>query len=167
MQSHELLREVIQQAGAKHVAAELGVSLSLVYKWTEASQADSGSGSANPLDRLEALLKCTNDPRLVQWLCERNNGFFVRNAPADGAPPENLIPATNEIVKEFADLLQVIATAAADNRITREESLSIRDRWEELKGVTETFVRCCEQGNFRPLKLPVPGAAPAVKQRGH
>ena len=62
------------------------------------------------------------------------------------------MPATNEIVQEFADLLAVIATAAGDNRITKNEAISIRARWEELKAVTEGFVRCCEDGNFAPLK---------------
>ena len=57
-----------------------------------------------------------------------------------------------EIVQEFADLLAVIATAAADNQITHKESQQIRARWEELKSVTESFVTCCEEGNFLPLK---------------
>jgi len=55
-------------------------------------------------------------------------------------------------VQEFADLLAVIATAAADNQITTAESRQIRARWEELKTVTESFVACCEEGNFTPLK---------------
>jgi hypothetical protein len=63
-----------------------------------------------------------------------------------------LIPATNEIVQEFADLLAVIASAAADNQITGKEAQSIRARWEELKTVTESFVACCEEGNFSVLK---------------
>jgi hypothetical protein len=62
------------------------------------------------------------------------------------------MPATNQIVQEFADLLAVIATAATDNEITKPESKTIRARWEELKSVTEGFVRCCEEGNFAPLK---------------
>jgi hypothetical protein len=66
--------------------------------------------------------------------------------------PSYLIPATNEIVQEFADLLAVIATAAADNQITQKEANEIRARWEELKSVTESFVACCEEGNFLPLK---------------
>ena len=28
----------------------------------------------------------------------------------------------------------------------------IRARWNELKSVTETFVHCCEQGNFDALR---------------
>jgi hypothetical protein len=63
-----------------------------------------------------------------------------------------LLHATNQIVQEFADLLQVIAAAAADNQITAAESKQIRARWEELKSVTEGFVACCEEGNFSQLK---------------
>ena len=55
-------------------------------------------------------------------------------------------------MQEFADLLAVIASAAADNQITRKEAEQIRARWEELKTVTESFVACCEEGNFLPLR---------------
>jgi hypothetical protein len=150
MQSHELLREVFQKTSPKQIAAELGLSLSLIYKWAEPD--GEGSGAANPLDRVEQLIRCTDDPRLVQWVCERAGGFFIRNPATHHAHPDYLIPATNQIVQEFADLLAVIASAAADNHISKPESKDIRRRWEELKGVTETFVRCCEEGNFSRLK---------------
>jgi hypothetical protein len=151
MQSHELLREVFQKSSVKQVAADLGLSLSMVYKWAEPDEG-TGSGSANPLDRVEALLRCTNDHRLVQWICQRCGGFFILNPKTNKPHPSYLIPATNEIVQEFADLLAVIATAAADNHITPKESAVIRARWEELKSVTEGFVACCEAGNFSLLK---------------
>lgn len=151
MQSHEILREVFQTTSPKQIAAELGLSLSMIYKWAEADEGD-GSGSVNPLDRVEGLLRCTNDPRLVHWICQRAGGFFIRNPKTTNAHPDFLIPATNEIVQEFADLLAVIATAAADNHISTAESKTIRKRWEELKTVTETFVTCCENGNFAALK---------------
>ena len=152
MQSHELLREVFQRCSPKLVAAELGLSLSMIYKWAEPGDPTAGSGSTNPLDRIEALLRCTNDLRIVQWLCQRAGGFFIRNPKTTNPHPSYLIPATNEIVQEFADLLAVVATAAADNQISPKESHQIRARWEELKAVTETFVACCEEGNFRLLR---------------
>jgi hypothetical protein len=151
MQSHELLREVFQKTSAKQVAADLGLSLSMIYKWAEPDEGD-GSGTVNPLDRVEALIRSTNDPRLVQWICQRAGGFFILNPKTHQPHPDYLIPATNEIVQEFADLLAVIAVAAADNQITRKESEQIRARWEELKTVTETFVACCEEGNFSALR---------------
>ncbi len=157
MQSHEILREIFQQCSPKQVAADLGLSISMIYKWAEPPDPSSGSGSTNPLDRIEALLRCTNDRRLVQWICERAGGFFILNPKTTKPHPSYLIPATNQIVQEFADLLAVIATAAADNQISQKEAEQIRRRWEELKSVTETFVACCEQGNFRPLRDKPPG----------
>lgn len=150
MQSYEVLREVIQKGNAKEIAAEMGLSLSLIYKWAE--PAELGSGAANPLDRIEALVRCTNDPLVVQWICERAGGFFIKNPKSNWPHPHFLIPATNQIVQEFADLLAVIASAAFDNAISKQEAKVIRARWEELKSVTEGFVRCCEEGNFTSLR---------------
>jgi hypothetical protein len=152
MQSHEVLREVFQQCSPKQVASELGLSLSMIYKWAEPPDQAAGSGSTNPLDRIDALLHCTSDRRLVQWICQRAGGFFVLNPKTSKPHPSFLIPATNEIVQEFADLLAVVAAAAADNHITQSEAKQIRTRWEKLKAVTETFVACCEEGSFQPLK---------------
>jgi hypothetical protein len=152
MQSHEILRETFQKCSPKQIAADLGLSVSMIYKWGEPPEQFAGSGSANPLDRIEALLRSTDDHRLVQWICQRAGGFFIKNPRIDGPYPEFLIPATNEIVQEFADLLAVIATAASDNRITTPESKQIRARWEELKSVTECFVACCEKGNFEDVR---------------
>lgn len=151
MQSYELLREIFSRTPPKQVAAELGLSPSMLYKWAEPSDNATGSGTANPLDRIEALLHTTGDQRLVQWICQRAGGFFILN-PKNTPHPHFLIPATNEIVQEFADLLHVIAVATADEKITPDEAREIRERWEKLKSVTESFVACCEEGNFGPLR---------------
>jgi len=159
MQSHELLREVFQKSSAKQVAAELGLSLSMIYKWAEPPDISAGSGTVNPLDRIDALRHSTGDNRIVQWICQRAGGFFIKNPKTHHPHPEFLIPATNEIIQEFADLLAVVAKAVADNQITSGEAADIRGRWEELKTVTEGFVECCEKGNFLPLKDKAQGAA--------
>lgn len=151
MQSHEVLREVFDKTSPKQIAADLDLSLSLVYKWAESPVAD-GPPTGNPLERVAALYRATQDDRLLQWLCQQGGGFFIRNPKTHHAHPDFLIPATNQIVQEFADLLAVIATAASDNQISAKEAKIIRARWEDLKSVTETFVACCEHGNFAPLK---------------
>ena len=151
MQSHELLREVFEKCSVKQISDEIGLSQSLIYKWAEAGK-EGGSGAANPLDRIEALVRCSQDLRIAHWICERAGGFFIRNPKHHWPHPDYLVPATNMIVQEFADLLSVIAVAAADNKITKSEAANIRARWEELKSVTEGFVHACEQGNFAALK---------------
>lgn len=152
MHSHELLKEVLKKTSAKQISADMGLSLSLIYKWAEPPVDETGSGANNPLDRIEQLLRITGDARIAQWVCERAGGFFIAN-PKDHRPHAfPLIPATNTIVQEFADMLGVIATAAADNHISREEAKMIRRRWEDLKSVTEGFVRNAEEGNFAALQ---------------
>ncbi|HOW68691.1 MAG TPA: hypothetical protein P5186_01210 [Candidatus Paceibacterota bacterium] len=150
MQSHELLREVLQQSNPKMIAAEMGLSLSMIYKWAEPDDGD-GSGAPNPLDRIEILLRSTHDLRIIQWLCQRAGGFFIQNPEKTKAHGHHLIPATNQIVQEFADLLLVISNAATDNQISHKEAETIRDRWERLKSVTEEFVHNCEHGTFGTL----------------
>jgi hypothetical protein len=156
MQSHEVLREVFEKCSAKQIAADLDLSLSLVYKWAEPPSSD-GPPTGNPLERVAALYRCSKDERILQWLCQQAGGFYIKNPRTHHAHPDYLIPATNQIVQEFADLLAVIATAAADNEINSKEARTIRARWEDLKSVTETFVACCEEGNFSPLKENPPG----------
>ena len=163
MESHELLREVFSKASVKQVASDLGLSASMIYKWAEPDEG-TGSGATNPLDRIEALVKSTDDTRIVQWICERAGGFLIKNPNAHWPHPHFLIPATNRIVQEFADLLSVVAAAAGDDHISKQESKTIRARWEELKSVTEGFVRCCEEGNFSQLKRDMANTAEPEKE---
>jgi hypothetical protein len=152
VESYEVLREAFDKVSPKEVADALGVSLSLVYKWAQPPGAGERSGLANPLDRVEDLLQVTRNPALIKWLCHRANGYFVRNP---GRLPDNgkgLVPATNEIVQQFADLLGAITTAASDNKISRTETRTIRRHWDELKTITEGFVRACEEGDFDKLR---------------
>ena len=145
MHSHEVMKEVLKTTSAKQIAAEMNLSLSLVYKWAE--PLDPGAISTSPLERVGQLVRITKDARVAQWVCEQADGFFIRNPHNLPAAP-HLIPATNDIVREFADMLTTIAQASADSTITRDEARGIRRRWEELKSVTEAFVRAAETGGF-------------------
>jgi hypothetical protein len=147
MQSHEVMREILKKTSAKQIAADMALSLSLIYKWAEPPEDDSGSGASSPLDRVGQLIRITHDPRLAQWVCEQAGGFFIRN-PKQLPPDQPLIPITNDIVQDFADMLATIAISSADSVITREEAKNIRRRWENLKTVTEGFVHAAESGNF-------------------
>lgn len=153
MEAHEVMRDVLKRTSAKHIAAELGVSLSLVYKWAEPPDDTGGSGTGSPLDRTGQLVRATHDASLAQWVSEQAGGFFIRN-PKEFSRTQPLIPITNDIVKEFADMLATIATSSADNVITPDEAKKIRRRWEELKNVTEGFVHAAERGTFGAKEKP-------------
>jgi hypothetical protein len=159
MQSHEVMKEVLKKTSAKQIAAEMGLSLSLIYKWAEKPEDESGSGAGSPLDRVGELIRISGDARVAQWVCEQAGGFFIRN-PKNLPSGRPLIPVTNDIVKEFADMLATIATSSEDSIITKDEAKTIRARWEELKSVTEGFVAACESGSFRPAE---PAKQPAAR----
>ena len=146
--SCEILRETVARCGAKAVAAELGLSQSLIYKWCQSPEGE-GSGADNPLDRLLALCEATDAERPVDWLCERLDSFRVRNPAPEGDVAESVLDATQIILKEFSDMLEAV-TQSYDNghRIDLDEAARIRKEWEELKRVGEHFVRSCESGVF-------------------
>jgi hypothetical protein len=163
MKSHELMRELLQHANAKQLAAAMGLSASMIYKWAEPSTAG-GSGTPNPLDRVEQLARHTDGPRVAQWVCERANGYYVKNPGVKSDQHEqSLVTATHGIVQEFADMISAIATAATDNSITDAEASAIRTRWQQLKSETEEFVCCCEKGDFGLLRRSSSPAKVGVK----
>ena len=149
MKSYEVLKQVIEAGNIKEISSSLGVSLSTLYKWTQSPE--QGSGIPNPLDRVAELHRQTRDMRLIEWLCVRANGFFVTNPTTRKATPEVVNIAANKLVREFAEMISTIATAASDNKINAQESENLRKRWERLKSHSETFVRSCEEGQFDKL----------------
>jgi len=127
MQSHETAaRGCCRGTSAKHVAAETGAfPLSMIYKWAEPPDESSGKWRRqSPRPHRGPCHRATNDnPALIQWLLPARRRFSSSRIPRRIIRIRNfLIPATNEIVQEFADLLAVIATAAADNHINKKES---------------------------------------------
>jgi hypothetical protein len=150
MESHEVVRQALTKGNPKEVAAELGVSLSLIYKWAQ-SDDETGSGTPNPLDRVLQLYELTQEDHILQWLCLKGGGVFVKNPPSHCRKGFEVMPATQEIVQQFANLLSSISQAALDNAITEKEASAIRHVWDELKRYTEGFVRCCEEGDFAHL----------------
>lgn len=153
MESHELLREILQQHGAKEIAAKLDLSVQRVYQWAEDPR---GSGTLNPLDRVDALQRAIGDPRIAEWVCERAGGFFMRNPQLEKNKSVALTTASNVLIQEFASMITLVADAAVDGKITEGETDDIRARWEKIKSVTEHFVRCCEDGRFRDEYSPKP-----------
>ncbi|MBC8125967.1 MAG: hypothetical protein H8M99_02310 [Gloeobacteraceae cyanobacterium ES-bin-144] len=153
MESHEILRRALRKTSPKAVAAELGVSLSLVYKWAE-KPLDDGSGSKNPLDRLLQIIELSGDTGIVEWLCREQKGHFVKDPDVEGVRIEHVLPATQEIIGHFSDLLNQISSAATDHSITKDESDEIRQCWDKLKSYAEAFVRACENGDFKTMSRP-------------
>ncbi len=150
MESHDVLKQALRKTTPKAVAAELGVSLSLVYKWAE-KPTDLTSGSKNPLDRLLQIIDLSGDNGIVEWLCRQQGGHFVKDPDVSGHQVDHILPSTQEIIGQFSDLLNEISTAANDQSVTKQEAIAIRQCWDKLKSFAEGFVRACENGDYKTM----------------
>lgn len=131
MESHDVLKAVVETIGTKRVASDLRVSSSLVYKWCAeppAEPGDDASGARNPLDRLIQLYESTDDRRPIEWLCTQANGFFVESIATDtDAVDEAYVSHTQRLLSEFSELLRAVADSMAhEGRIDHSESKQIR-----------------------------------------
>ncbi len=153
MRSHEVLRDAAEVVGVKALAGELRLSPALIYKWCQ--EADAGdtdaSGTRNPLDRLQQIVKLTGHTPVVSWLCHEADGFFVHNPEASCQDIDSdLLQSTQRLVLSFSRLLNEVSSSVADDgAIDAEEADRIRMGWERLKTTAETFVVACEQGVYR------------------
>ena len=126
----------------------LGVSLSLVYKWSQPPGDGQGSGSLNPLDRTRAIMEITRDPGIIKWLCQVNGGYFVQNPGNGGGEHREVGTSMNAIIQQFADFLSGITKAATDHRVREEEWGEIRGDGEVLKTLGGGFVRAGGGGDW-------------------
>lgn len=149
MNSHEVLKKSVSDLGVKSVAADLGLSTSLIYKWCQPNDSEDASGADNPLDRLARVYELTGDRGPIEWLCRRADGYFVENGPTLETDAIPLLHMTRRIVREFSELLDVLtASIENDGRIDDEEADRIRREWEKLKSSAESFVSTCDKGAY-------------------
>ncbi len=148
MRSHEVIRRSLDKTSPKAVASDLGISLSLIYKWAEAP--DGKSGTPNPLERAAQLYQATGDPAIMHWLCKQAGGYFIPETGDHVDAPLNA--SVHKIVGQFAALLGEVAQAASDNNISSAEAKRLRQLWDSLRTATEGFVRGCEKGDFDSVR---------------
>jgi hypothetical protein len=146
--SADCLRNAVKDVGVKRVAAALGVSTSLVYKWCERRlnpDGTPGSGAENPLDRLATLIEISGSDRPVRWLAQASGGFFTRNPSVRPAAGLGVLRQTRVIIREFADVLESVEESLADGVMEQVEAEQIRKEWEDLKSAGEMLVVNCEK----------------------
>ena len=153
MKSWEVLREAADVVGVKMLAARLNLSTALVYKWCQETPKEDpdSSGARNPLDRLREIYDVTKDQRVINWMCNAAQGFYVPNPAVNpGELEQHLLGTTQRVVEQFGNLLSHISRSIEnDGQIVADEADDIRQAWEKLKSQAECFVVACERGIYR------------------
>jgi hypothetical protein len=151
VESYEILKQAISAVGAKQIAHDLSLSLSLVYRWCSET-GEVGEGRAlNPLDRILHICRSAGTLTPIEWLCAQSGGYFVKEPDVEpNGIDDSTIRHTQTLLGEFSELLQVISVSIADqDGIDSAESERIRQHWIELQSHGEMFVRGCELGLFQ------------------
>ena len=176
MKSYEVMRALRRQAGARVVAAAVGLTKNHTDKWCR-PVGGLETGELNPLDRLaqlaalpggralvdwlcgRALVDWLCGRALVDWLCGRAGGFFVRNpvpqtlrsaaGRSQQARARALLAAHSQAEAQLAQFKLDVARAVQDGQVTAAEAAQLRSDWEVAKSELESFVVACERGAFR------------------
>ena len=111
MQSHELLREVLQQTSAKQVAADLGLSLSMIYKWAEPDEGG-GSGADRGVDGLLYFYESKDERRKI--IVQVKGGGVKRNDVATLLGDVNNQKAAGGILLTLEELTKPMRDEAVD-----------------------------------------------------
>ena len=104
------------------------------------------------MDRLLQIIELSGDTGVVEWLCRQQGGHFVKDPEVNGHQVDHVLPATQEIIGQFSDLLARISDAADDHSVSSAEADEIRQCWDKLKSYAEAFVRACEAGDFKAMR---------------
>lgn len=149
MESSQVLKDILSEYGFKRAAAEMKLTRSLLYKWCQPRDADEDARAENPLERVLQLVKLTGNPQPLHWLCQQCDGFYVSNPMPANAPSSPVLLATQQLLREFSELLQAVSESyTTDSAISPEEAARIRSEWEQLKTAAERFVVGCERGLY-------------------
>jgi hypothetical protein len=145
--SQQLLQLVFADHIVKELADDVGLGHKSLLKWQETSDPEAVSGLERT-GRLVAALEKKYDDRLIQHLCARGKGYFVRNAPPKGVQLE-LWPEYLLLEKHFFATHQTLLDAVREGQISKEKEAAIRRRWQALASEVEGFFAACARGSFR------------------
>lgn len=146
MADWEIVKEIIagnpNGKSPKQIAAFLGVSVPIVYKWAENPD---GSGSPIPFNKAVQLSVYTGDLRLVEILAEELGGVFVSVNPKKLSIKDRT-KSLLRLIKVFGDVAAASAEALADGKITDKEKKRIHKEAHELVQSAISFDEVVQHG---------------------
>jgi len=143
----DILREAAKDMNVKQLAADLGkvegketLSTSYIYQ-----QLRGEKKIKNILDRCQVWLKHEKGDTILQWLCNENEGYFVKRLNGGDKTNHQVVA---KLMKEFAEVISTIADALLDGKVSMREYKNLRKEWQDVQGIMEGFLDACERGEF-------------------
>ena len=129
MNTFEILKENIT-IPKKDLADKLGMSKESLYKWLDGS-------NKSPLDRIEVILDNSDSSAILDYLCQREGGYYMHTH----SKKVNVSSICAQACKEFGELLAVISNSIEDDVVTRRELSQIQKEWNDLLNLMQSFLR--------------------------
>lgn len=129
MNTFEILKENIT-IPKKDLADKLGMSKESLYKWLDGS-------NKSPLDRLEVILDNSDSSAILDYLCQREGGYYMHTHSKN----VKVSSICAQACKEFGELLAVISNSIEDDVVTRRELSQIQKEWNDLLNLMQSFLR--------------------------
>lgn len=140
MKSYEAIQKAVDGKTIEHAKA-LHKSTSLVHKWQEPSADYTDSGSHNPLDRIETIIRTSlslgNQPDIafapIQYLAEQFNLALIPIVHVK-YQHSDLRQELLKTVAEFGDLAKAASQAMKDSKLTKREAAYIqKEGWDLIR----------------------------------
>ncbi|MEY4916407.1 MAG: hypothetical protein RL616_320 [Verrucomicrobiota bacterium] len=142
MKSYEVLRCLFKKVGCKKIAAELMLSLSLIHQWAQGTV-------RNPLEVVARLMDFPGGQALLDWLCRRKGGYFVRELPLKVWRKLTLVKAVAVVMVSASRFMMLLGQAELAGKVSPELAAKLDAAWQELLTEGGSFMAALKQGAFR------------------
>lgn len=143
--TQEVLQEIYADHSVKQLASQIEVGISTMYKWAETCDPD----VVSPVERVGCLLEYLgDDDRLIQNLCQRSGGHFVRDKPVV-EPVGGLVPTFCKVEQAWMTTHHSLVDAVATGRINPAQMAVIQRHWEKQKRLMDGLVQAGLRGTLR------------------
>lgn len=146
MKSYEVLRRMFKKVGCKNIAWELKLSLSLIHQWAQGTV-------RNPLDVVARLMDFPGGQALLDWLCRRKGGYFVKFQSLKVWRKLTLAKAAGAVVTSAGKFTTLLGLAVSAGKVTPEMEAKLKAAWQELLTEGGSFMAALKQGAFRCAAL--------------
>ena len=132
--------------GVGFLAEATGKSTATVYRWCLDTD---NSGLRNPIDLLDDICLLVGGKKvelaetIAQHYCELADGFFVKNSVDDFRL--DVFKAFPIVLQKFARYMEAVSDGLANGVIEETEAERVRQEWEDVKRISECFVRNYEK----------------------
>lgn len=123
----------------KEVAFELGCCVNTVDRETN------GKAKYQLLEKLQAFMNAEDGDRIVRKVCELQGGFFFRDISRDHENDFKIVPA---LLKEFSELMSVLADSLLDGKVTDKEYTRMRKEWADCQSIVHALFVAIEKGDY-------------------